>query len=202
MFYYLKGELVLVNTNFAVIDCGGVGYKLTVSGTTFSKIAGHIGEETTLYTYLSVREDAVELMGFYSNEELSAFKMLITVSGVGPKAAMAILSIMTPEKFAYTVSTGDSKSLAKASGVGGKTAARIILELKDKVSSEIAAVDTATGEVFKPVPNTGVASEALSALMVLGYSKSEAERALSGVNLDDTLEHIITAALKGMARKF
>ncbi|MCQ2771122.1 MAG: Holliday junction branch migration protein RuvA [Clostridia bacterium] len=202
MFYYLKGTLVVVDQSFAVIDCGGVGYKLSVSATTLSKIAGNIGQVTTLYTYLSVREDAVELMGFYSNEELSAFKMLISVSGVGPKAAMAILSIMTPERFAFTVSSGDSKALAKANGVGGKTAARIILELKDKVAKEISAVDTETGETFAPIPQTGVVTEAISALMVLGYSRSEAERALSGLNLNDTLEHVITAALKKMGTRF
>ena len=123
MFYYVKGTLAICEGTFAVIDCGGVGYKLTVSETTFSKIAGKLGSEVTLYTYLSVREDAVELIGFYSTDELSAFKMLITVSGVGPKAAIAILSIMTPEKFAYAVSTGDSKAIAKANGVGSKTAA-------------------------------------------------------------------------------
>ncbi|MBQ0125043.1 MAG: Holliday junction branch migration protein RuvA [Clostridiales bacterium] len=173
-----------------------------MSATTLGKIAGHIGDEVTLYTYLSVREDAVELMGFYSVEESNAFKMLISVSGVGPKAAMAVLSIMTPEKFAYCVSTGDSKALAKANGVGGKTAARIILELRDKISSEITPVDTDTGEIAPTLTQSAASSEAVSALMVLGYTRSEAERALAGVDLNDTLEHIITAALKKLAGRF
>lgn len=202
MFYYVRGELVLADPSFAVVDCGGVGYKLAISATTLGKIAGHIGDEVTLYTYLSVREDAVELMGFYSVEESNAFKMLISVSGVGPKAAMAVLSIMTPEKFAYCVSTGDSKALAKANGVGGKTAARIILELRDKISSEITPVDTDTGEIAPTLTQSAASSEAVSALMVLGYTRSEAERALAGVDLNDTLEHIITAALKKLAGRF
>lgn len=201
MFYYVKGTLVICEGTFAVIDCGGVGYKLTVSETTFSKIAGKLGSEVTLYTYLSVREDAVELIGFYSTDELSAFKMLITVSGVGPKAAIAILSIMTPEKFAFAVSTGDSKAIAKANGVGAKTAARVILELRDKVTKELSAVDAETGEVFTPSVSTSASTEAVSALMVLGFTRAEAERALSGVNLNDSLENIITAALKKLATR-
>lgn len=200
MFYYIKGTLVLTDPLFAVIDCGGVGYKLSISGSTLSKIAPHQGEEVTLYTHLSVREDAVELLGFYSTEELSAFKMLIGVSGVGPKAAMAILSIMTPEKFAFSVSTGDAKALSRASGIGGKTAARIILELKDKVAKELNAVDTDTGEVAS-VPTGAAVGEAISALTVLGYTRAEAERALSEVDTSDTLENVITAALKKLAMR-
>lgn len=201
MFYYLKGTLALCEANVAVIDCGGVGYKLTVSDTTFLSVAGKLGKEVTLYTHLSVREDAVELFGFYSNEELSAFRMLISVSGVGPKAALAILSVMSPEKFAFAVSTGDVKSIARANGVGKKTAERVILELKDKVSKEISAVNTETGEVIKPVGATGVVAEAVSALMVLGYTRAEAEHALSGTDLNGTLESMITAALKKLATR-
>lgn len=190
----------MTDPQFAVIDCGGVGYKLSISGSTLSKIAPCQGGEVTLYTHLSVREDAVELLGFYSTEELSAFKMLIGVSGVGPKAAMAILSIMTPEKFAFSVSTGDAKSLSRASGVGGKTAARIILELKDKVSKELNAIDTDTGEVAS-APVGANASEAISALTVLGYTRAEAEHALAKVDTSDTLENVITAALKKLATR-
>ena len=201
MFYYVRGKLVICEVQTAVVDCGGVGYKLAVSDTTFSKIAGKIGSEVTLYTYLSVREDAVELMGFYSNEELSAFKMLVSVSGVGPKAALAILSVMTPEKFAFAVSTGDVKGIARANGVGKKTAERVILELRDRISKEIAAVDTETGEVFAPLAQTSATSEAISALTVLGYTRAEAERALSGVDMNGTLESIITAALKKLGTR-
>lgn len=200
MFYYISGTLAIVELSTAVIDCGGVGYKLTVSETTFAKIAGKVGEKVMLYTYLSVREDAVELFGFHTKEELSAFKMLITVSGVGPKAAIAILSVMTPEKFAFAVSTGDTKAIARANGVGSKTAARVVLELRDKIAKEIVAVDTDTGEIFQSTAKSSAASEALSALTVLGYTRTEAERALSGVDLNASLESIITAALKKLAR--
>lgn len=202
MFYYVKGTLALCEASVAVVDCGGVGYKLCVSDTTFSKIAGKLGSTVTLYTYLSVREDAMELYGFFSTDELSAFKMLITVSGVGPKVAMAVLSLMTPEKFAFAVSTGDVKAISRATNVGKRTAERIILELRDKVAKELTAVDTDTGEVFTPSATAGATGEAISALMVLGYSRAEAERALAGVNLNDTLENIITAALKKLATRF
>lgn len=202
MFYYVKGTLAVCEGSTAVIDCGGVGYKLTVSDMTFSRVAGKIGAEVMLYTYLSVREDAVELFGFYSNDELSAFKMLITVSGVGPKAAMAILSIMTPEKFAFAVSTGDVKSISKATNVGKRTAERIILELKDKVSKELSAIDTDTGEVFSPSSEANASAEAVSALMVLGFTKAEAVGALAGVNPADPLEKQIKAALGKLATRF
>src|SRR5690606_24561258 len=134
--YYISGELVHTERNMAVIDAGGVGYKLTVSSTALGKLAGKTGK-VKLYTYLSVRDDALELYGFYSVEEASVFRMLITVSGVGPKAAMSILSTMSPEQFALAVTAGDAKALSKAPGVGPKTAARIILELKDKLSKEV-----------------------------------------------------------------
>jgi len=202
MFYYVKGTLAVCEGSTAVVDCGGVGYKLTVSDNTFSKVAGKLGSEVMLYTYLSVREDAVELFGFYSNDELSAFKMLITVSGVGPKAAMAILSIMTPEKFAFAVSTGDVKSISKATNVGKRTAERIILELKDKVSKELSAIDTDTGEVFSPAAEANASAEAVSALMVLGFTKAEAVGALAGVNPADPLEKQIKAALAKLATRF
>ena len=201
MFYYVRGTLAVCELQVAVIDCGGVGYKLFVSDTTFSKIAGKLGQEVKLFTYLSVREDAVELMGFYSNEELSAFKMLISVSGVGPRAAMAILSIMTPEKLAIAVSTGDAKAIARANNVGKKTAERVILELKDKIAKEIATIDVDTGEVIEPIAPTKMHSEAVSALTVLGFTRSEAEWALSGINADDTLENVIGAALKKLATR-
>ena len=202
MFYYGKGTLAVCEASTAVIDCGGVGYKLTVSDMTFSKVAGKLGSEVMLYTYLSVREDAVELFGFFSNDELSAFKMLISVSGVGPKAAMAILSIMTPEKFAFSVSTGDVKSISKATNVGKRTAERIILELKDKVAKELSAVDTDTGEVFSPAAEANASAEAVSALMVLGFTKAEAVAALAGVNPADPLEKQINTALGKLATRF
>ena len=202
MFYYVNGTLAVCEGSTVVVDCGGVGYKLTVSDNTFSKVAGKMGSEVKLFTYLSVREDAIELFGFSSNDELSAFKMLISVSGVGPKAAMAILSIMTPEKFAFAVSTGDVKGISKANNVGKRTAERIILELKDKVAKELSAVDTETGEVFAPQAETETSAEAVSARMVLGFTRAEAVAALAGANPADPLEKQIKAALARLAARF
>ena len=129
MFYYLNGELAYRDVSTCVIDCGGVGYKLTLSLTTSSALQDKMGQKVKLYTYLAVREDGIELFGFGSNEERACFNNLISVSGVGPKAAMSILSIMTPDKFSIAVCTEDAKAISKAPGIGSKTALRIILEL-------------------------------------------------------------------------
>lgn len=210
MFYYLKGALAKLDINFAVIDCAGVGYKLTISGTSHEALGRKLAEgsepEVKLYTHLAVREDDVELFGFATETELSTFRMLISVSGVGPKAAMAILSILTPEKFALAACTNDTKAISKASGVGAKTAARIVLELHDKLQKQMDALpqvellDTANGAVGTGI-NKGKLAEAQDALMVLGYSRSEASSALK--NIDATgldLEGIIKAALKNLIR--
>ena len=134
MIYHLNGTLELCEEGSCVIDCGGVGYKLFVSDNTYTAIVGHIGKPMKLLTYLQVREDAVELYGFKTNDELSAFKLLITVSGVGPKAAMSILSLLTPDRLSMAICGEDTKTIAKANGIGAKTAARVVLELKDKIS--------------------------------------------------------------------
>ena len=197
MFYYVKGELVMTDPQSAVVDCGGVGYKLTVSMNTLSHLT-QTGKTVCLYTHFSVREDAVELFGFYDTEELSAFRLLISVSGVGPKAAMAILSLLSPEKFAVVVSSGDTKTLAKAQGIGAKTAARIVLELKDKVS---AAATADGGEDDVSVTDLGgIRDDALEALMVLGYQRQAAQKALAGCK-GDTLEELMRAALKKIGSK-
>lgn len=197
MFYYVKGELVMTDPQSAVVDCGGVGYKLTVSMNTLSHLT-ETGKKVCLYTHFSVREDAVELFGFYDTEELSAFRLLISVSGVGPKAAMAILSFLSPEKFAVAVSSGDTKTLAKAQGIGAKTAARIVLELKDKVS---AAATADGGEEDVGVTELGgIRDDALEALMVLGYQRQTAQKALAGCK-GDTLEELMRAALKKIGSK-
>lgn len=205
MFYYIKGKLVFTDPTTAVIDCGGVGYKLAVSANTLAKLT-KIGEEVCLYTHMSVKEDAVELLGFYTTEELAAFKLLITVSGIGPKGAMGVLSVMTPEKVALAVSTGDTKAIAKAPGVGAKTAARIVLELKDKVAKALPTGDTADDDggdldFLTDAPKNNI-EEAITALMVLGYTKAEAQAALKGVSAGLSLEEMITAALRKMALKF
>ena len=202
MFYYIKGELVYTDPVTAVVDCNGVGYKMGVSQNTLSHLTKK-GEKVCLYTYFHVREDAAELLGFYTEAELEAFKLLITVSGIGPKAAMSILSVLTPEKFALAVTTGDTKAIAKASGVGSKTAARIVLELKEKVAKAFPTAGEADGEIsFADVPVSGNTEEAISALVVLGYSPQEAQAALRGVDPTLSLENMITAALRKMMPKF
>lgn len=196
MFYYVKGELVMTDPQSAVVDCGGVGYKLTVSMNTLSHLT-ELGKKVCLYTHFSVREDAVELFGFYDTEELSAFRLLISVSGVGPKAAMAILSLLSPAKFAVAVSTGDTRTLSKASGIGAKTAARIVLELKDKVS---AAAVTDDGEMVVESARGGIMDDAIEALMVLGYQRQTAQKALAGCK-GETLEELMRAALNKIGSK-
>ena len=196
MFYYVKGTLVTTDPQSAVVDCGGVGYKLTISGNTLSHLTEN-GKTVCLYTYMSIREDAVELFGFYTLEELSVFKMLITVSGVGPKAAMSILSLLSPEKFAVAVSSGDSKALSKANGVGKKIADRIILELKDKVEKNVSVAD---GEDSVATVSGGIADDAVDALMVLGYPRGVAVKAIEGC-AGDTLEDVLRAALKKLGSK-
>ena len=196
MFYYIKGDLVHTENNLAVIDVGGVAYKLTVSANTIGNLAASQKDKVKLYTYMAVREDAVELFGFYSLEELSLFKLLITVSGVGPKAAMSVLSSFTVEKFAIAVGNEDVKALSKANGVGAKTAARIVLELKDKVAKEISV---SKGVADTPV-SSGTLSDAQNALMVLGYSKSEATNALKGISPILSLEDMIKEALKKLMK--
>lgn len=207
MFYYLCGKLAYAENGIAVIDCGGVGYKLTISTTTYQALpsAHSNGEQpiVKLYTHLAVREDDIELFGFSTQTELATFKLLITVSGVGPKAAISILSALTPEKFAIAVCTDDKKTIGIANGIGPKTAARIILELKDKLMKES---ESDFGKLTSSVaPKVGVAartavSEAIDALVVLGYSRSEAMMALK--DLDETLElqEMIRLALKKLMR--
>ena len=204
MFYYISGKLAYANPSTAVIDAGGVGYKLTISENTYNSLPPrhtHDSPETKLYTYMAVREDDVELFGFATEAELSSFKMLLGVSGVGPKAAISILSLLTPEKFALAVCTEDRKTIAKANGIGPKTAARVILELKDKLmkDTDIESVAAQTIETSaRAVPtNSGKLAEAQDALMVLGYSRAEAQNALKNIDTQSLgLEEIIKKALK------
>ena len=137
MFYYLNGELTYKDLNTCVIDCQGVGYKLTISQITSESLASYFGKKVKLYTYLAVREDGIELFGFGSEEERSCFNRLTSVSGVGPKVAMNILSTLPPAKLSIAICTEDIKAIAKSPGIGSKTAARIVLELKDKISADI-----------------------------------------------------------------
>ena len=204
MFYHIRGELMHREPSLAVLECGGVGYALTVSLITSETLEGSMGKTVKLYTHLQTREDGVELFGFYSKEELSCFKMLTSVSGVGPKAAMSILSILTPERCAFTVSSEDVKALSKAPGVGAKTAARIILELKDKIAKESSIKPSFDGAPSAAPVASGdkrKLSEAVDALTVLGYNRSEILDILRKIDTAPlSLEEIITAALKQFAK--
>jgi Holliday junction DNA helicase RuvA len=198
MIYHVNGTLEYCEIGFCVIDCAGVGYKLTVSDNTFSAICSHVGEKEKLFANLQVREDGVELFGFKTHDEMQAFKMLITVSGVGPKAAMAILSLLTPDRLYQAIISEDIKAISKASGVGAKTAARVVLELRDKVSKQYFAPSTAsvpTASAPTPIKGKGNLSEALDALVVLGYTRSEAQKALTGIDPKLDVEKIIPLAL-------
>ena len=193
MFYYIRGELALLDSQTAVIDVSGVGYKLLISGTTCGALAGKQGKEVKLFTHLAIREDAWDLYGFATDEELTAFRMLISVSGIGAKSAVAILSLYTPEKLCLAIVNGDSKAIARAPGIGAKTAARIVLELKDKIAKELTPAD---GEDVSdaPTPSGDSYGEALNALLVLGYTRSEAASALRGAPAGD-VESLIKYAL-------
>ncbi len=207
MFHYISGKLALLEPNLAVLDVHGVGYKLTVSGTTYEAMPPNrsVKEPPTvkLYTHLAVREDDIELFGFATETELATFRLLITVSGVGPKAAMSILSLLTPEKFALAVCTDDKKTIAKANGIGPKTAARVILELKDKLMKENIDTGAASLPISAPTvgASTGKLHEATDALMVLGYSRAEALTALKDLDTSSMeLEEIIRLSLKKLMK--
>jgi Holliday junction DNA helicase RuvA len=200
MFYYLIGVVAEMEANLAVIDCGGVGYACATTNYTLSQLKK--GERAKLYTYMNVREDAVDLFGFSSQSELHSFKLLLGVSGVGPKAALAILSTNTPANLAMAVVMGDEKALTAAPGIGKKIAQRIILELKDKLAKEQASFgpDTGGSVPLTVLPNDK-AKEAGAALAVLGYSGSEVAAALKGIDIDTLpLEEIIRQALKRMVK--
>ena len=201
MFYYLNGELALRDINTCVIDCGGVGYKLTISTITSESLASKLGQKVKLYTHLAVREDGVEMFGFGSNEERHTFNLLTAVSGIGPKAAMSILSVMTPDNLAIAICTEDVKAISKAPGIGAKIAARIVLELKDKLSKEIGTISTAKPSVRgAAIMPTGNLMEATEALMVLGYDKNSVLNALNGVDPTMRVDEIIRLALKKFSK--
>lgn len=211
MFYYIRGPLVLLEQNSAAVDAAGVAYRMSISRTTYEALpkAAFRTEPpvVTLYTYLAVREDGMELYGFACEDELASFRMLISVSGVGPKVALSVLSQLTPEKFALAVCTEDKKSLSKANGVGPKTAARIILELKDKLANSVfSSGDGGSGASLQQTEagakSPSKAAEAADALMVLGYNRTEALAALRDIDIDALpLEDIIRTALKKLIRQ-
>lgn len=200
MIYSLRGKLMLKELGFAVIECGGVGYRCRTSYNTLSKL-GEIGNEAMVYTHLSIREDSAELFGFADVQELNCFRMLVSVSGVGPKAAVSILSDMSPEQFALTVASGDSKAITRTKGIGTKTAQRIVLELKDKISADSFGVPEMSGSSGSSAVSavTSSVGEALEALMVLGYSQSEAAPVLRKLDPALDTQELIKAALKALS---
>ena len=201
MYYYVFGTVAHVEPYLAVIDCGGVGYACRTTSYTLSQIKK--GDKARLHTCLSVREDAMDLYGFATQEELKLFQQLISVSGVGPKAALGILSSSSPANLAMSIITGDEKSLTAAQGVGKKIAQRVILELKDKLAKGqtiSASGENVAGPAMTIIPQNKL-SEASAALAVLGYSQAEINVALKGVDIDNQpLEQVIRLALKNMVK--
>ena len=191
MYYYLNGTLDTATMTYAIVECAGVGYRVFISGNTFSKIASSVGKTVKIYTYLSVREDAMELFGFATEEEKRAYELLIGVSGIGPKAAISILSALTVKNLTFAILSGDVKSISSANGVGSKTAARVVLELKDKIGKEFPDAmqkidDDEPASVGGAVAESAVLDEARDVLLTLGYTRSEIQSALKGVKAKDT----------------
>ena len=197
MIYCLTGTLIEKTLESVVIDVQGVGYYVSVPSSVQGVLPAE-GEKCTLYTYMSVKEDAIDLYGFADKSQQKTFKTLITVSGVGPKAGLSILSVLTPQKIALAVTTGDYKALTAANGVGPKVAQRIVLELKNKFSNDdVAGVSMA--DVSKTAAATGSVSQAISALVALGYNQSQAALAISKLNTDADVQTLIKQALKLLA---
>lgn len=205
MYAYIKGTLEEIAEDCVVVETGGIGYNVKVSTTTSDLLPG-IGSEVKIYTYTLVREDAFSLYGFLTRDDLEVFKKLITVSGIGPKGGLAILSVMSADALRFAVMAGDAKSIAKAPGIGAKTAERVILDLRDKISLEDtmkglgAPVDKAGGNTNLQTADNLMKREAIEALVALGYSASDATAAVKRVELQEntTVESILKQALKYM----
>lgn len=199
MFYHLDGKVAELGQGMAVIDCNGVGYLVNTSLTTQSRLK--VGERSKLYISESVREDAFDLFGFATKSEKRSFDLLIGVSGVGPKAALSILSSYTPEALAMAILSGDEKALTVAPGIGKKIAQRVILELKDKLAKESVDFELPMKSGAPVAVGDGKLSDAAAALAVLGYGPAEINVALKGVDVAPlTVEEIIKAALKNMMK--
>lgn len=201
MYAYIKGELAEINTDHIVIEAGGIGYQVFISLQTFDYLPS-VGENLKIYTYLYLREDAMILYGFLTKDDLELFKLLISVSGIGPKGGLAILSTLEADDLRFAILSGDVKAISKAPGVGGKTAQRVILELKDKLSLED-AFEAKTEHVQKNVAAAGgsVKNDAVMALTALGYSSTESLKAVSAVEIteDMDVEEVLKAALKHLS---
>lgn len=200
MFAYLKGSLEVKTKGYIVIDVSGVGYKVFMSETAIEKL-GEIGQTVKVHTYFRVREDDMSLYGFNTNEELRMFELLLSVSGVGAKSAISILSNITPSSFALAVISNDVTKIKSLPGIGPKSAQRIILELKDKIKTEKESEEITKVQIEKIEENNEKVQEAISALQVLGYSRKEIEKAIEKVDKQDlSVEEIIKTGLKNLAR--
>lgn len=201
MYAYIKGELAEINTDHIVVEAGGIGYQVFISLQTFDYLPS-VGEDLKIYTYLYLREDAMILYGFLTKDDLELFKLLISVSGIGPKGGLAILSTLEADDLRFAILSGDAKAISKAPGVGGKTAQRVILELKDKLSLEDAFA-AKTEHVQKNAAAAGgsVKNDAVMALTALGYSSTESLKAVSAVEIteDMDVEEVLKAALKHLS---
>lgn len=201
MYAYIKGELAEINRDHIVVEAGGIGYQVFISLQTFDYLPS-VGEDLKIYTYLYLREDAMILYGFLTKDDLELFKLLISVSGIGPKGGLAILSTLEADDLRFAILSGDAKAISKAPGVGGKTAQRVILELKDKLSLED-AFEAKTEHVQKNAAAAGgsVKNDAVMALTALGYSSTESLKAVSAVEIteDMDVEEVLKAALKHLS---
>ena len=196
MIYSVRGKLTHKTNDLAVVECSGVGFACRTTTYTLSPLK--VGEEVFLLTYMNVREDAIELFGFGEAAELNCFKLLLSVNGVGPKAALSILSDMSPQGFALCVAQGDSKVLTRVPGIGKKTADRIILELRDKMTDRIGEISSDTyAELSKPgTTASGNAAEAVTALVALGFTAAQAQKALAGLSPDLSVSEMVREGLK------
>ena len=199
MIYYVSGPVTVLEPGLAVIDCAGVGYGCRITSFTAGQLK--VNQNARLYVTESIREDAFDLYGFISKEEQRCYELLTSVNGVGPKAAMAILSAGGPQNFTLAVMTGNEKMLTAAPGIGKKIAQRIILELKDKVGGGSAELDFTAGPAATPVQTGNAAALAHAALQELGYSAAEINAALKGVDPNSTTEEMVRHALRAMVMK-
>ncbi|MBD5471648.1 MAG: Holliday junction branch migration protein RuvA [Lachnospiraceae bacterium] len=201
MYAFVKGRIDFLTEENVVLDAGGIGYNIKISSGTFASLPG-IGEEVKLYTYTSVREDAICLFGFLSRDDLEVFKKLITVNGIGPKGGLAILSVMSADNLRFAILSGDAAAIAKAPGIGKKTAERVILDLKDKISLEDTLIHKEMQVISyeEGVPEQKARNEAVEALVALGYSASDALHAVKNITIEENMdvETILKLALKNM----
>lgn len=200
MFAYIKGSLEEKSNNYVVIETGGIGYKIFMSEPAINEV-GSIGDLVKVYTYYHVREDEISLYGFLSNEELRTFELLISVSGIGTKLALVVLANIEPSSFALAVISNDTSKLVKIPGIGAKTAARMILELKDKLKND-ETISKKNEEIKLPIYDEEKVNEAIAALQVLGYHKKEIEKVIQNLEMKDlSIEEMIKESLKNLSKR-